>query len=227
MGIDASHNIHDAIKEFAPKFDLRRAKVVLVVIDLQYASASRTRGYGRWLRERGREEEGRYRFDRIEESVLPNTQRLLKFFRSESLPIVFIKLGSQMEDYSDLAPYIRGLEQAFKNQIGNREFEILTDVVPREGEPVVLKLSASAFNSSNIDSVLRYLSVSQLVCVGVSTSQCVDLTARDAADRGYEVVIVEDAVAEDSRKHHEASLEQFDRLFGRVMTCSEVLAELG
>ncbi|MDE0106664.1 MAG: cysteine hydrolase [Bryobacterales bacterium] len=200
--------------------------IALVVIDLQYASASRTTGYGRWLRERSREQEGTYRFDRIERMVVPNTQQLLQFFRSHGLAILFVKLGSQVHDFGDLVPYIRTLEKEFQNRKGNREFEILDEIAPAEGEPVLVKVSASAFNSSNLDAVLKNRSLSQLVCVGVSTSQCVDLTARDAADRGYDVVIVEDAVAEDSPEHHEATLEQFERLFGQVMTAKEVIKEL-
>ena len=66
-----------------------------------------------------------------------------------------------------------------------------------------------------------------VVVTGVSTSQCVDLTARDAADRGYASVVVEDAVAEDRPDYHDWTLEQFRRLFGRVATTNEVLAELG
>lgn len=216
----------DAIREFARKFPLDPSSVTLVVIDLQYASACRATGYGRWLRERGREEEGTYRFGRIERMVVPNTRQLLQFFRSHGLHILFVKLGSQVHDFSDLVPYIRTLEKEFRNRQGNREFEILDDLTPEEGEPVLVKVSASAFNSSSIDAVLKHLSLSQLVCVGVSTSQCVDLTARDAADRGYDVVIVEDAVAEDVPEDHEATLEQFERLFGQVMTTEEVLKEL-
>ena len=216
----------DAISEFVRNFPLVPDTIALVVIDLQYASASRATGYGRWLRERGREEEGTYRFDRIEGVVVPNTRQLVQFFRSYGLQILFVRLGSQVHDFSDLVPYIRTLEKEFRNRKGNREFEILDEIAPAEGEPVLVKVSASAFNSSNLDSVLKSLSLSQLVCVGVSTSQCVDLTARDAADRGYDVVIVEDAVAEDSAEDHEATLEQFARLFGQVMTAEEVIKEL-
>ena len=93
-------------------------------------------------------------------------------------------------------------------------------------EPVLTKLSASAFTSSNIDALLRNLRVRTLVLTGVSTSQCVDLTARDAADRGYMSVVVEDAVAEDRPDYHEWTLEQFRRLFGRVATTTEVLSEI-
>jgi len=90
----------------------------------------------------------------------------------------------------------------------------------------VTKLSASAFTSSSIDALLRNLEVESIIFTGVSTSQCVDLTARDAADRGYRCVVVADAVAEDRPDYHEWTLEQFRRLFGRVATTDEVLAEL-
>ena len=50
--------------------------------------------------------------------------------------------------------------------------------------------------------------------------------ARDAADRGYMSVVVEDAVAEDRPDYHEWTLEQFRRLFGRVATTTEVISEI-
>ena len=208
-------------------FVLDPGSSALVVIDMQYATACRTMGFGRWLAERGREEEGRYRFDRIEELLVPNIARLLGCFRERDLPRVFVRLGAQMDGCRDLVRHVRELESAFGNVAGERAFEFLDELAPLPGEPVVSKLSASAFTSSNIDALLRNLGVRALVLCGVSTSQCVDLTARDAADRGYLSVVVEDAVAEDRPDYHEWTLEQFRRLFGRVATTSEVLAELG
>jgi nicotinamidase-related amidase len=54
----------------------------------------------------------------------------------------------------------------------------------------------------------------------------VDLTARDAADRGFRALVVEDAVAEDRADYHAWTLVQFQRLFGRVASTEAVLAEL-
>jgi nicotinamidase-related amidase len=216
----------DAVLAHTLGFVLDSASTALVVIDMQYATACRTTGMGRWLAERGREEEGRYRYDRIEELLVPNIGRLLAFFREHDLTRIFVRLGGQMEDYRDLIPHVQELEAAFGNVEGEREFEFLDELAPQPGEPVLTKLSASAFTSSNIDALLRNLGVRTLVHTGVSTSQCIDLTARDAADRGYTSVVVEDAVAEDRHDYHEWTLEQFRRLFGRVATTDEVLAEL-
>jgi len=193
---------------------------------MQYASACRTTGFGKWLDNHGRAAEGEYRFSRIEQLVVPNTRKLLAAFRANDLFRVFVRLGSQIAGCRDLIPHIRALENDFGNVQGAREFEFLDELTPQPGELVVTKLSASAFSSSNIDALLRNLGASALVFAGVSTSQCVDLTARDAADRGYRCVIVEDAVAEDAPEFHDATLEQFQRLFGAVMTTDEVIVAL-
>jgi nicotinamidase-related amidase len=217
----------DAVLEHTSRFTLEPVRsTALVVIDMQYATASRSAGLGRWLAERGRAEEGRYRFDRIEQLLVPNIARLLAFFREHDLNRVFLRLGSQVSGCRDLMPQLQELETALGNLAGNREFEILDEVAPRPGEPVLTKLSSSGFTSSGLDALLRNLGVTSLVLTGVSTSQCVDLTARDAADRGYRTLVVEDAVAEDRDDYHAWTLEQFRRLFGRVSSTDDVLAEL-
>lgn len=216
----------DAVFDHTISFELEPSRTALLIIDMQYASACRTTGFGRWLDEQGRSDEGRYRFHRIEELLIPNIQRLLAFFRSHDLDRIFVRLGAELEGCRDLIPHIRQLEMSFRNVRGEREFEILDELRPEPNESVITKLSASAFTSTGIDALLRNLGTEYLVLAGVSTSQCVDLTARDAADRGYRSLVVEDAVAEDRADYHEWTLEQFKRLFGRVATTAEVLAEL-
>ena len=206
---------------------LAGASVALVVVDMQYASACRTTGLGKWLSDHGRADAGDYRFSRIEQLVVPNIARLLDGFRTRGLPRIFVRLGSQLAGCGDIAPYLRSIEHDFGNVSGAREFEFLDELAPWPGEPVITKLSASAFTSSGIDALLRNMSLSTLVFAGVSTSQCVDLTARDAVDRGYRCAIVSDAVAEDVREFHEATLAQFQAMYGAVMATSDVLTELG
>jgi nicotinamidase-related amidase len=215
-----------AVAEHTLAFRLEPRRTALVVVDMQYASACRTTGLGRWLEQEGRADEGRYRFDRIEQLVVPNIQRLLAFFREHRLDRIFVRLGAELEGCRDLIPHLRELEAAFGNVRGQQAFEILEELAPQTNEAVLTKSSASAFTSTGIDALLRNLGTEQLVLTGVSTSQCVDLTARDAADRGYGCLVVEDAVAEDRADYHAWTLEHFQRLFGRVATTGDVLAEL-
>lgn len=216
----------DVVAEHTLAINLRPESTALVVIDMQYASACRTTGLGRWLNEHGRAAEGKYRFDRIEQLVVPNISRLLAFSRSEGLDRIFVRLGPMLPGCRDLLGHIRPLEVEFGNVLGNREYEFLEELAPQPGELTVTKLSTSAFTSSNLDAVLRHLGVRTIIFTGVSTAQCVDLTARDASDRGYGCVIVEDAVAEDKPEYHTSTLEQFQRLFGHVESTNQVLNAL-
>ena len=207
-------------------FSLNMAKAALVIIDMQYATACRTTGLGKLLKEKGQQELGAYRFDRIEKWVIPNISRLLEFFRSHGLRVIYVTIGSQRPDYSDLPPYLKPLAQAVENTKGKPSHEILEELRPVEGETVLNKVTMSAFNSSPIDSVLRSAGIEYLVFTGVSTNSCVEGTARDAADHGYKCVLAEDACGAASEKLHEASIDNFRRLLGRVEKTETIINEL-
>ena len=98
----------DYAGQFNPGFRLEPARVALVVVDMQYASASRHEGLGRLLKDQGRSEQGTARFDRIESVVVPTIQRLLGAFRERGLRIVYLTVGSELPDFSDLPPHIDG-----------------------------------------------------------------------------------------------------------------------
>ncbi len=211
---------------FNPGFSLEPANSALLIIDMQYATACRTTGLGRLLKEREQEELGAYRFDRIEKRVVPNISHLLEFFRNHGLRVIYITIGSQRPDYGDLPPSLKPLAEAVENTKGKPSHEILRDVRPAEGEIVLNKVTMSAFNSSPIDSILRSAGIECLIFTGVSTNSCVEGTARDAADKGYKCVIAEDACGAASESLHRASIENFKRLLGRVETVQRITEEL-
>jgi nicotinamidase-related amidase len=211
---------------FHPRFSLDPRETALLVIDMQYATACRTTGLGRLLKEGGQEELGSYRFDRIEKSVIPNISTLLTFFRKNRLKVIYVTIGSQRPDYSDLTPHLKPLAEAVENRKGLPNHEILRALKPEQGEWIVNKTTMSAFNSSLIDSVLRSGGIECIIITGVSTNSCVEGTARDAADKGYKCVIAEDACGAASEDLHRASINNFKRLLGRVESTARMIQEL-
>lgn len=216
----------DYANGFHRSFELRAGRSALVLVDLQRATASREHGLGSLLAARGEDARGRWRFDHLEHVALPAIHRLLEAYRRLDDLIVFVLLGSARDDYADVAPYLRPLMQATANRVGSPSHELLPGLEPRDGEVVVTKRTASAFLSTDLDARLRAAGVGQLVVAGVSTNSCVESTARDGADLGYDCVIAEDACSCASQALHRAALDSFGRLFGRVATTAEVLAEL-
>ena len=71
------------------------------------------------------------------------------------------------------------------------------------------------------------MQIQTLVVVGMATDMCVETTARDAADRGFDVIVVEDGAATFFERHHRAALSGFARVFGQVWSTDDVLQALG
>ncbi|MGH8430244.1 MAG: isochorismatase family cysteine hydrolase, partial [Solimonas sp.] len=184
--------MNDYASLFNPPFALERETAALVVIDMQYASASRHYGLGALLQARGLQANGAYRFDRIEKVVVPTIQRLLAAFRQHGLPVIFLTVGSERSDYADLLPNMRRFAEAIGNRASAQEHRILDELAPQAGESVVNKTTMSAFHSSGFERLVQAMGRTQLCFTGVSTNSCVEGTARDAADRGFQCVIVED-----------------------------------
>ena len=202
------------------------ARTALIVVDMQHATGSRTAGLGRMQKA---SEAGGYlddRFTRIENVVIPAIRNLLAAFRSRQLPIVYLVLGSARDDYSDMAPHLRAFTQAVGNKVGSAVHRILDEVRPEPGDTVLRKTTVGGFASTKLGELLRDRKVDRIVLCGISTSYCVDQTAREAADRGFHALIVEDAVAENEESWHRHSLQLFGRAFGRVADAATVLAEI-
>ena len=166
--------------------------------------------------------------------VEPSLRRLLDFFRGHGLRVVYTTVASELPDGSDLMPIFRERNAANRAAVGDAAIppradpwaRIVVSLEPRPGELVVNKTTYGTFSSTGLDHRLRSLGVSSLVLGGVVTNVCVETTARDAADRGYQVVLLDDGCAAFSPEIHEATMLSFQGPFGRVRSTDEVLALL-
>jgi nicotinamidase-related amidase len=210
----------DVIARFAPAVELRPEATCLVLVDLQYGLASRAHGLGPLL-------DSPYRFDRIEEVVVPNARRLLAGFRELGLRRAFLVVGAGAPDYADVPPHLRALCRAANLRAGEREHEVLDEIAPRAGEPVLAKTTLSAFASTGLEALVRSWGVTTLVFAGVTTNMCVEHNVRDAADRGFACAVVDDACGTDTQAMHDASLATIGRLYGAVLRTDDVLERIG
>jgi nicotinamidase-related amidase len=215
----------DYIRAYMTERPIDLSRAALVMIDMQYATGSRQGALARKLQAEG-SRVGDYRFARIEQQVLPNTLRLRTHFSQLGRPVLHVTIGAAHADALDAPLHMRRLFTEFRNFVGSREHEILDELKPLPGEHVLRKTTIGAFASTNIDSLLRALGCEQLYLTGVSTNMCVETTAREAADRGYGVTLVEDACGTTHEDLHQVTMRNFQRLFGRVRSCEEALAEL-
>ena len=129
-------------------------------------------------------------------------------------------------DLSDAPPHLKMFFEVCNNHEGSFENGIVEALKPMPGEAIVPKNTMGAFASAPLGEVFDRLGVKTAVYVGVSTNNCVDTTAREAADRGYGSILVSDATGTCSDRMQEVTLESFQRLWGRVVTTEAAIGEL-
>lgn len=170
-------------------------------------------------------------FERVRSRVLPNIKRLLESFRSRGLPVIYCIAGSHFDDGRDLPAWLSDfnqlslmlLEQRSIPAVHDPSWQIEDSVSPLPGEVVLNKTSSGPLASTKLDQILHNSGIDSLVVCGLTTAVCVTQTAREIADRGFRVVVAEDACTEMSEEMHEAALLTFSLTFGRTRKTEEVV----
>jgi nicotinamidase-related amidase len=216
-----------------PDFEVDWKRAALVVVDMQNYGCNPDVGLMPMLSERY-PEIARYYLPRVEEIAVPTARRLLEGFRASSSRVVFTRHGPLLADGSDMiarrrrrdveALAVTGTPALWHR--GTFEHEVIAALAPAADELVLDKNTSSAFNSTGLEWLLRNMGAETLVLAGMATDMCVETTARDAADCGFNVIIAEDATATFFERHHRAALSGFARVFGQVWDSAHVLAAL-
>ncbi|MFE9179416.1 cysteine hydrolase family protein [Streptomyces sp. NPDC007126] len=94
---------------------------------------------------------------------------------------------------------------------GTEGWQVVPELAPREGEPVVDKTTPDSFLGTGLDETLRALGVTEVIVTGFATEVCVDTTARQALSRGYDLVAVADGHTTSVRTEEDVDLVPADR----------------
>lgn len=216
-----------------PSFEVDWRRAGLLLVDLQNYGCNPAMGIAAMLAERY-PAIAAYYLPRLSGTVIPAARRLLGAFRARGLPVLFTRHGPLLPDGRDLiarrrrrdaeAVPLTGAPTLWSR--GTIEHAVIAELEPRPGELVIDKNTSGAFNSTGIDAYLRNLGIETLVVGGMATEMCVETTARDAADRGWNVILVEDACLTFRPEDHRASLSAMARVFAQVRASEAVLAAL-
>ncbi len=146
--------------------------------------------------------------------VLANTARAIAAARAAGAKVGYVRVGFS-SDYRECPPNSPIFSGARKNgifQLGTPGTEVHPALAPQEGDFDIVKHRVSPFYGTALEPILRAQGIERLVLCGVSTNGVVHSGAREAHDRDYEVVILEDCcagVTADEHSHAVACLGRY------------------
>jgi ureidoacrylate peracid hydrolase len=155
--------------------------------------------------------------------IIPRLNALLDGARASGVKVIFVKaIGTHATD-SEAWSY-RASDRA---RLGNcREGTWgaeLYEVSPLDGETVVVKHRNSGFYNTELDTILRAKRIDTVVVVGVATNISVEMTARDAVQHDYNLVLVDDCCGAFEQSAHDGTVSNIRSFYGVVASSDEVL----
>jgi len=175
----------------------------------------------------------------LRRAIEPN-RRLLSAWREAGLLVMHTREGHR-PDLSDLPPAkkVRGRgavtigDPGPMGRIlvrGEPGHDIIPELYPRAGEPVIDKPGKGAFYATDLHAMLQHRGIHQLVVTGVTTEVCVNTTVREANDRGFDCLVLEDCVGSYFPAFQAAGLAMIKAqggIFGWVGQSADLIKAIG
>jgi nicotinamidase-related amidase len=171
------------------------------------------------------------------QSIIPRVVSLLSTFRRANFPIYHTREGHEphMATISTREAHrstVNGARIGSEGPLGKllirgeRGHDIISELCPLSSEPIIDKPGRGAFTNTELDAALRARGIRNLVVCGVTADACVSSTVREASDRGYDVLVVEDGVESVNEELKRWSLEAIrieGGLFGVTAECGDII----
>ena len=145
---------------------------------------------------------------------------LIGLMRQRGHPIIWVRQEFE-PDLRDAFPEMKtkGIRITIKGTTG---CEIASDLATAQSDPVVIKKRYSAFFGTDLDQMLHRLTPDVLILAGINTHACVRVTAIDAYQRDWEIVVAADCVDSYDREHHDISMKYMKDKIATVMSNQQI-----
>jgi nicotinamidase-related amidase len=167
-------------------------------------------------------------------AILPAVNAVMAAARAVGCLVVHTRQGYRA-DLADMTPHEHwrrkraGLEGTTVLLRGSPGYEIVPEITVGADDIIVDKTANGAFTYTDLEHVLRARDITHLMFMGCTTDVCVHTTLREAVDRNFQCLLIEDACASGDLYAHQAAIHMVtveDGIFGAVAKSDDVIAGL-
>ncbi|MEM9206225.1 MAG: isochorismatase family protein [Pseudomonadota bacterium] len=164
-----------------------------------------------------------------EQNAIPNAVRLAEACRRHGVPVIHVwfQVEPGAPGVTLNAPLFEGLLEANALVRGTWGCEPVTGLEAQDGDHVVVKDRMSAWEGTRLETILKATGRDVIIETGAWTNMSIEHTARTGADKGYVMVIPEDACSTMNADWHNASINYAMQNVAAVTSVDEVIAALG
>ena len=163
-------------------------------------------------------------FDRMRKTVIPNTKYLVEECRARGVEIIYARIACLKKHGRD-----RSLSQkkpGFNYLLLPKDEEsgqIVPELAPADDDIVMTKTTDSALTGTNLRLILHNMGITDVICAGIFTDQCVSSTVRSLSDESFKVLVVDDCCAAATMDLHRHELEVINMIYCHVVQMDELL----
>jgi nicotinamidase-related amidase len=160
--------------------------------------------------------------------IIPRQQALLEGFRRKKLPVIYIvaALPEQVTTFPAYGKFWELMGSVRPNPSGSKDVEVVPELTPQPGEPVLGNWPIGGFSNTNLEQILEDYSAETLVLVGVATEHAVLATTQQAADLGYSAIVPSDASTSANARAHELVMSDILPGISLATNTEDVLAHI-
>ncbi|MEQ9618544.1 MAG: isochorismatase family cysteine hydrolase [Deltaproteobacteria bacterium] len=166
--------------------------------------------------------------------IIPNLQTIIGFMRRKGIPVYYAKAIREASGLDLLDRVHKIIPESRREKLDDMHLcikdtwdaDVIDEIYPEPDDYIVEKRRDSVFQDTEFELWLRSFGADTIIFTGIDAYICVESSVRDAFNKGYDVIVLDDCVASREEKLQLASLMQISEAYGWVMSSQKLIQKI-